>query len=776
MIFSLRKIALGILVFSALLGVAYLGGLIGPGTRQASVTELDVPEISISPTEFQADLLQPALRGSEGDSDAATLRGVSSAGTAKAQGPATERNAVATAPKEPDAFVIRVLDFEGQGVAGMSVELRRLNLDSDLQAGIRSGQHEEIWETDQRGRIEVPGFDALLREPGEGDLGHAGLDPSRPWSWALRARFLAQEPVLLFLTEEHLQARQVELHLPPSGSVRVEVFAADGKLARDAYEVRLRRKAQEEDLDPSLAFEQARDTRETDASGSATFPAVGLGVEYIASAKHLGAGGESRSKSGQLSSAGEVMTLQVDMTLGHPVLAYRAVSEQGEVLKNTRLKLRRYSDWGGDEEREIQTDGQGNFFLEVDRFSWFVGTFVLTSLTEPERTGSIQVEGEFENGIQPQGDIILREPGRLASGVVLDPAGRGVAGAQVLIGLKASNDDFGIESGPAAVEVRSGADGSFVIEGERTGAMLELWAVHGEQRSEVLEVATGATDQRLELQLQCRVTGSLLVPQGGLSEVSLRLVPKEGGFLGSATKDSDGHFEMVRVRPGTYAFECWLGATLLRRDEVEVRGATDLGTLDLTELIHPHRLSLLGRRDIELEGLLRWKGPQEGTEDWSEAFIRGEQQTFWSASREIDFELFLAGQRKASGERVAGELLVHLEPPLLVRLILETDGPLPELPYLFRPTLYTDDLAVGRSVGSAYFTKQNREILLELPKSGAYRVTWRLKRRVDRGSVEVEVLWGQDQEIEVLELGGEQVIKLKLDGSALEELVRSPPI
>ena len=767
-----RKIAVGILLLAALLGAGYLGGLIGGGARQASATELSSPRELTLQAEAQAELLQPAPRAGEGESD--LLR--EEAGTPAAEAGASERSALSATTEVEGAFVIRVLDFQGQAVAGMPVELRRLHADSVIEDAIRFGRFEELWETDGRGRIELPDFDTLLAEANEARGTPGESERSRAWGWALRARILAHEPVLLFLTEEHLQARQAELHLPPSGSVRVEVLAADGKLARDAYEVRLRPVAEGEDLDPSLAFDQARDTRETDASGSATFPAVGLGVEYIASAKRLGAGGESRSKSGQLSSPGEEMTLQVDMTTGHPVLAYRAVSEHGEVLKNTRLKLKRYSIFGGDGKLETETDGQGNFFLEVDRFSFFVGTFVLTSATEPERMGSIQVDGDFENGIQRQGDVILREPGRLASGVVVDSAGRAVPSAGVFLGLQDSRDDFGVGGGPEPIHVLSGADGSFVLKGPRTGEQLKLWAVHHGQRSEVQDVELGATDLRIELQIQCGVTGVLLVPEGGLHEVDLRLVPKQGRYLGSGAKDSDGSFEMERVLPGTYAFECWLGSMLLYRDTLEIRGDMDLGTVDLMEQLYPQRLVLLGRRDIELDGLLRWKDSDEPTQDWNEAYVRQAPQVFWSASREIDYELFLAGQRKASGERASGELLVNLEPPLSVRLILDTDGPLPKLPYLFRPALHIDDQEVGRSVGSAYFTEQNREILLELPGGGGYLVMWYLERRIDNGSVAGPVLGGQNIKIEVLEQGGEQVIRLKLDAKALERLVRSPPI
>ena len=118
-------------------------------------------------------------------------------------------------------------------------------------------------------------------------------------------------------------------------------------------------------------------------------------------------------------------------------------------------------------------------------------------------------------------------------------------------------------------------------------------------------------------------------------------------------------------------------------------------------------------------------------------------------------------------------------PALRVRLVLQSDGELPELPHAFSCDLRKGELDVGEAQGTRCFTKDNREIVMEVAAAGRLRVCWHLERVFEsgdrRGVMGGDVLGEHELDIEVQETPGEQVFTLALDGAALTELTRQPP-
>ena len=106
---------------------------------------------------------------------------------------------------------------------------------------------------------------------------------------------------------------------------------------------------------------------------------------------------------------------------------------------------------------------------------------------------------------------------------------------------------------------------------------------------------------------------------------------------------------------------------------------------------------------------------------------------------------------------------------------VETDGPIPSPPYIFDPTLSWSGRTIGWPIGSGFYTHTQRELVFGVAMAGSIEVGWHLERRADAMAVGGGVLTRHNQTIEVLDVSGEQVFRLKLKADALEKLVASPP-
>jgi hypothetical protein len=124
---------------------------------------------------------------------------------------------------------------------------------------------------------------------------------------------------------------------------------------------------------------------------------------------------------------------------------------------------------------------------------------------------------------------------------------------------------------------------------------------------------------------------------------------------------------------------------------------------------------------------------------------------------------------------VSGRREVVLEPPLRVRLELETDGLLPEFPYVFDPDLTLDGVHVGFAQGPEFFTRESRSVVFLVSSAGTRDVKWHREWHLDNGAVGGHVLQQHETSIEVLDARGEQVFRLTLPGEALTELATNPP-
>jgi hypothetical protein len=328
----------------------------------------------------------------------------------------------------------------------------------------------------------------------------------------------------------------------------------------------------------------------------------------------------------------------------------------------------------------------------------------------------------------------------------------------------------------------TGADGRFELYGFLPQEEFELNANHGEQRSAPLVVRAGARDALLLLSPRFALSGRLSCDAAiSTSAFALELASGEAQhaptFVAALSdRDGEGLFRFEHLPNGIYELTCKLdGRTLLSLPGIAVAGHVDVGSLDLRGLAHAFQLVLLGVEQSRcLEGRVSWRA-SGSQEEWREHAFDEPKARFVSADPMLDLRVEVSGYRAATRERVSAHCELALQPALRARIELVTDGPLPEYPYVLDADLRQDGRQVGAPEGPRHFTAHNRSALFLVAAPGKLRVHWHFERHGDAWAVGGLVLEAHTVEIELLDLPGEQVFRVPLDGEALRQLVSHPP-
>jgi Carboxypeptidase regulatory-like domain len=241
-----------------------------------------------------------------------------------------------------------------------------------------------------------------------------------------------------------------------------------------------------------------------------------------------------------------------------------------------------------------RTDERGEFRLEglsPREYSLMVRAPRYQSYQQPVR---VPAEGEE----QPL--TILLKRGLGLHGRVLDAGGQPAPGVQVSAQAAASDAGPIVRMPSSFGAARSGPDGSFAIEGLAPGRH-EVRAKGDDGASARTLAEAGAEDVVLRLErsgaVQGRVTGSDGAPASGVKVRLFGSVP----FLGDATTDEAGAFDLERVPPGQYYLSAQSRAGSARTQQVKVepgRTATVEVTLDPTGTVAG---TVRGLSPVELE-------------------------------------------------------------------------------------------------------------------------------------------------------------------------------
>jgi carboxypeptidase family protein len=756
--------------------LAGLGWLWREGERPAapgvSAGEASLTRVAAAPAELPSpELAAPELTASE------LVRDAPAPDSTRRESAAPERERAAPDADGQDAdssddVRIRVVDPAGKPCAGLSLRLDRGANDTGEAPGPKV--------TDAEGRVRFAAMRGVLARAAE--------------AWTLRHELPAAELPRLVLDAVTLARPEIVWVLPWGGALEIVVRELGGAPAPEGCSLRLKLVRAEDLANPVLT---GPDWKPELQDGKALFPWVELGRSWELSAWRAGGNVPTSTRVPGPTTAEERVRVELVLGADHPLVSFRLVDAEGQHLPYRKVELARRQMFGFVDSTSVVTDAQGRFTADGQADG---GAFVVSHQTPAGLTlrGRASLPEALEDGMNDGGDVVLADAPVLCAGRVVDELGRPFAGADVVAGEE-NRHGFG---GSDATRGKSDEQGRFELHGLQIRDDFELRAEAPGQRSETIRARQGNTGIELVLRAHHTLSGRLLVDPGidpGAIRFQLqapgaewvhanrrqrsfgfrRLAHGPGPPAQDAADDDPARFVLEAIRPGEYELRCLLeDVELARVGKVSVHENVDVGSIDLRGRVHVCEIAFLGAAGSEkLSGELEWK--PHGSDERHRGRIDGDLARILTPTVPIDVALWPRGYREVRLEELSGRREAVLEPPLRVRIVLRTDGELPELPYLLGCDLYLGDARVGEPRGMRYFTAENREIEFLASSAGALRVRWNLERRVDgasfggaRGS---HVLAEHEAEIEVLDAAAEQVFPVALDGGALTGLARDPP-
>ena len=362
-------------------------------------------------------------------------------------------------PSSPIVLVL-VVDDEGSPVAGVRVALRdRLDSPLDLEAA----------STDNRGHARL----ALSQDQ--------RLLPSRVWvGFAIPLRRSLDEDIEI--DPDSPPTEPVILKLPPTGRLVVEVAKPDGMPYRGKGTVVMVDSGEHDVATSSPLIATGSPTsfprrqQEELVDGRVVYRHVGLGRTFrlhtwAAEGSIFGAiatvhAGPTRR--------GEEVVARVVFEETHPVLVARMVDDVGTpiVERFVNIVLDRDGEvtptpLGARRRRSAKTDGDGIVRLTIKRGSIpptskpLFGFLYAPGGATP-RYGSKRLHRPLEPGETFIGDVVLRLPPVVAAGTVVDPRGRPIANARVVVSYVSESREIAPHY-PDAWETTSGKSGRFRV-------------------------------------------------------------------------------------------------------------------------------------------------------------------------------------------------------------------------------------------------------------------------------------------------------------------------
>lgn len=680
--------------------------------------------------------------------------------------PATiQREAVASLEGGGPDLVVQALDPSGAPLAGILLVLETGEGDS--------GTVPESCTSDASGRASFANVRARIAQA--------------PQPWTLLADLPFERPPRLVLDAAALAHPAVIATLPGGGPLDVRVIELDGAPAPHGSTLRLR-----------LVPEGASDVEaaghewcfDLDA-GAENVPWVELGRTWELIALRPDGSLPTRARVRGPSSTGQ--RVEVELVLGseHPVVSFRVLDPARRPLAGAEIQLAQGDVIGSLRKTALITDALGRFTIDGRGSPLEEASFTVTCRPEGAATleGSARLPRNQAVGWNDGGDILLEADPLLCAGRVLDERGVPVSGAKVIAG----KGDWSFDE--RRTDTRSDQLGRFELRGMWNE---EEFTLHGEgagSRSEDRLTRQGETGVTLVLAPRFGLSGRLALDPGldpraigfrvqatGANPISLH---REGSPLRpfvpipGVRGDPPEVFRLEPIRAGTYDLGVvFQDFELARLDGLVLHDDLDVGTIDLRGILRTVEIHIeRAPAPSALTGKLSWWPSDGGARRGAQ--ISGEVVTLVSPQLPIDVELRPRGFRSVLLANVSSHHRVTLAPALRVRVVLETDGELPASSGELGCELFAGDASVGHAQGSEHFTDEDRELEFLVSTPGVLRVSWRLEGRFEGanfgGSWARTVLEDLRQEIEVLDVPGEQVFNVPLDGAALTELSRHWP-
>lgn len=592
--------------------------------------------------------------------------------------------------------VFEVVDAAGAPVAGALVAIRRHGPEWNqvLWLGTTSAP---------AGRVRCADFDAVSRTVDGDQWLTAGIAGPHP------------DAALHRIDPAAVPTGPVRLVLPPSGAVHLRLVDDAG--APFLKETRITLSAVEQDRDvrirtiPSVRFHVS--------GGNAVFPAVGLGLRYLALANHP----EHRAQDVYFAgprAPGEVTRMTITFPAAFPSVAFRVLDVEGRPFAGRALfvVLRHEPHHGGGGTSHVwpTTDAGGRSHVILDG-GYDPGSRRTMSISDGSPRDPIpgvavvNLGREFPSGPTDIGDIRLGIGPLLAAGIVVDDAGEPVAGAEIRVrfrdppGARPERPDIGM---PSAM---TGDDGRFAVRGEGSSPRIEVSAtLHGHLPSDTAAVAAGQEGLRLVLQRAGSVRGRILVEDGlPRHDIRLTLNPGTPPARPSPTAttpgeemspDREGNFAWPGIPPGMYELVVRVvgePAPLATIPAVSVRPAetTTLPGIDLRGKLRTITITVLASDGTPVQdGRLTLKPADGSSADMSGHVLEGRPVTVLTAAATVGVLIAAHGFRLETVDGIAADREIRLREALRVRLKLSESVVLPPPPAELRIRLAPRAVAI----------------------------------------------------------------------------------
>jgi protocatechuate 3,4-dioxygenase beta subunit len=612
-------------------------------------------------------------------------------------------------------------------------------------------------------RIVETGGDGLARFGHPTELFERG---DREWQWRVALAVPLFEPSFALLDPAALPSEPVELVLPPTARVVVELFEATGEPLTSSGR-----------FTAATAGERGRAPFERHLAGEArvVLQHVEPGVSLDLGFQREGSPGRHTLRASAPLVPDVESVVRFALAPDHPVVTLRLVDDEDAPLAARRVEFRlvdaagstppqgggrRGRDGGRDTgERFATTDAEGLLVVDLPSdwagrpapLSGSVATLVTPPASAPPFAGVFTVPAPLLMGVNDLGKVRLSPPPVLVAGAVVDELGLPVADVEIALHLR-TVDAEGREQWPRLPDLGATSDelGRFEIAAWSPGSPLALRAnTRDHVRADLVPFDPGAKNVIVTLLRAGRVEGSMRLPEGvdarrfevGLAPAGVEPTRDALGRASVARTSSrrgDGTFELSRVPPGSYTF--WLAYTelptvLFVAGDVLVRSAETthdarLDPIDVTRLLDVFDLRFL-EADGDPVGSASGRWRVSGSEAWRGFEVDGEGRTRIVADGGIlDLDVISRGFAPTRFEGVSSSGDLTLDPALDVSVRIDRDV-LPD-PERYRTSVVLEPVGWGGGRTTAELDADGQGRFMSAGP-GTYTVRFVVQRRQGGG-------------------------------------------
>ncbi|MHC4473409.1 MAG: carboxypeptidase regulatory-like domain-containing protein, partial [Planctomycetota bacterium] len=175
---------------------------------------------------------------------------------------------------------------------------------------------------------------------------------------------------------------------------------------------------------------------------------------------------------------------------------------------------------------------------------------VIVGVEGPGHQGVVRKDITVPEGGVSDGHVFRLEKGLEIAGVVVDEAGKPLAGVRIWVSESRRSDTPRM---PISQNLSTDQEGAFRVDSLPPGIFTLNLSLDGYARESVNDVAAGRTDLRVTMVEGKAIEGRVVYPDGTpAAGVSVAARGEDGNSRGSRTGE-DGKFEIDGIRPGTYA-------------------------------------------------------------------------------------------------------------------------------------------------------------------------------------------------------------------------------